>query len=460
MITLSKKRILISAIMSVMVLTAIADEYKDPATNVIYTYDPTGNTAEVKMGYWDMYDDGSNNPPSPGSPNAKEELVILDRFSVDGKEYVVDKISDYALCCLNIKSVVIPSSVKSIGWYAFYGCHELSNLVLSEGIKSIGMLAFSNCHSMTSFSLPEGLEEIGFEAFACNPAQESISIPSTVTKIEPLVFFCCDALTEVTSMIENPFKVENLCGYSPQVQTTLRVPYGTKSKYEETSGWNQFYRIEELNSVTNYLSFVEEGKVWHYEVSNPNAGSEHYSEWLTDYMLEGDTIIGNYNCKKLYVTSDCPFNKRERLYSGALFEKDSLVYHIYPNGTEPYLLYDFTPQKGDDVSIGGISLTIRDRQNIPYNGKPWLVLTWSPKDFDIYKSLLIEGIGCPDSEILNYYDSWTPGAYRYKLLSCEVNGKEIFSTNTFPLINGPVTFTAGQMATIVLPTAPDASKGM
>ena len=258
------KRILLLLLLQVSAIVCFADEYKDPATNVIYTYDPAGNTAEVKMGYWDMFDDGSNDPPSPGSPDAKEEIVILNRFSVDGKEYVVDKISDYALCCLKIKSVVIPSSVKSIGWYAFYGCHELSNLVLSEGIKSIGMLAFSNCHSMTSFSLPEGLEEIGFEAFACNPAQESISIPSTVTKIEPLVFFCCDALTEVTSMIENPFKVENLCGYSPQVQTTLRVPYGTKSKYEETPGWNQFYRIEEIQptGIISPAGKTEDGGIY------------------------------------------------------------------------------------------------------------------------------------------------------------------------------------------------------
>jgi len=258
------KRILLLLLLPVSAIVCFADEYKDPATNVIYTYDPAGNSAEVKAGYWVMYDDGSNNPPSPGSPNAKEEIVILDRFSVDGKEYVVDKIGNYALCCLKIKSVVIPSSVKSIGMYAFYGCQKLSNLVLSEGIKSIGTSAFSNCHSMTSFSLPEGLEEIGFEVFAYCLALESISIPSTVTSIEPLAFFYCNALTEVTSMIENPFKVENLCGYSPQVQTTLRVPYGTKSKYEETPDWNQFYPIVELQptGITPPLKETEDEGIY------------------------------------------------------------------------------------------------------------------------------------------------------------------------------------------------------
>ena len=209
----------------------------------------------------------------------------------------------------------------------------------------------------------------------------------------------------------------------------------------------------------SYLPFVVEGKVWHYKESNPNVSSEYYSEWQTDYMLKGDTVIGNYSCKKLYVTSDCPFNKRERLYSGALFEKDSLVYHIYPNGTEPYLLYDFTTKEGEDVSIYGTTLTILRRQIIQYNGRMWLVLTWSPKEFEVDKSFLIEGLGCLDNRILDYFNSWNPGAYRCQLLTCEVGGEEVFSSKTFPLVNEPVTFTAGQMATIVLPTEPDVGRG-
>lgn len=180
-----------------------------------------------------------------------------------------------------------------------------------------------------------------------------------------------------------------------------------------------------------YVSFIEENKSWHYEVSNPNADSEYFSEWLTTYFLDGDTIIGDHRCKRIYVTSSCPFNKREKLYCGALFERDSLVFHVYPNSTEPYLLYDFTRKKGDEVSIYGTTLTILERKTIPYNGRQWLVLTWSPKDFGPCKSLLIEGFGSIDSDILHYYDSWNPGAYHYKLLSCEVNGDEIFNSDSF-----------------------------
>ena len=45
----------------------------------------------------------------------------------------------------NISKVIIPSSVTSIGNYAFSGCSSLSSLSLPEGVTSIGRYAFSGC---------------------------------------------------------------------------------------------------------------------------------------------------------------------------------------------------------------------------------------------------------------------------------------------------------------------------
>ena len=48
------KNILLLLLLHTSVIAGFADEYKDPATNVIYTYDPAGNRAEVKEGFeWD-----------------------------------------------------------------------------------------------------------------------------------------------------------------------------------------------------------------------------------------------------------------------------------------------------------------------------------------------------------------------------------------------------------------------
>ncbi len=44
------------------------------------------------------------------------------------------------------------------------------------------------------------------------------------------------------------------------------------------------------------LPFVQDGKVWVYDVSN------YIYDWEETFSLEGDTLIGTRNCLKLYYT--------------------------------------------------------------------------------------------------------------------------------------------------------------
>lgn len=90
-----KKRVLLFVLLA-SALTVAANEFTDPETKVVYTYDPKGTTATVKAGY-DMpsgLDDGFEETIEyyPGSPEASGDIVILDKFVVDGKEYTVTAI--------------------------------------------------------------------------------------------------------------------------------------------------------------------------------------------------------------------------------------------------------------------------------------------------------------------------------------------------------------------------------
>lgn len=64
------------------------------------------------------------------------------------------------------KHVTIPSTVKRIDDYAFYGCLELEQVDLPEGLIAIGDNAFSHCYNLTSAELPKSLKKIGKNAFA------------------------------------------------------------------------------------------------------------------------------------------------------------------------------------------------------------------------------------------------------------------------------------------------------
>ena len=49
-------------------------------------------------------------------------------------------------CFMNsdAKEVVFPSTLKEIGWRAFYGCKNIKNITLPKGLESIGAECFMN----------------------------------------------------------------------------------------------------------------------------------------------------------------------------------------------------------------------------------------------------------------------------------------------------------------------------
>jgi hypothetical protein len=175
-------------------LTVSADEYTDPSTNVVYTYDPNGTTAEVKRGVRHDWDDGST-VYKAGSPNASGNVVILEKIIINGKEFSVTKIGDYAFCMLNdLIHVSIPSSIRSIGFGAFSGCSKLESIDIKEGLLEIRQESFRDCVSLRSVLLPSGLESIGFDAFGGCQELTSMIIPASVSDIHMTSFYGCNSL--------------------------------------------------------------------------------------------------------------------------------------------------------------------------------------------------------------------------------------------------------------------------
>ena len=123
--------------------------------------------------------------------------------------------------CSNLASVSLPSTLISIGKYAFSGCSSLTTITIPEGVTEIGNFAFSGCSNLTSISIPKGVTSIGYEAFReCSSLTEitipegvtsiggyafrgcisltSVSLPSTLTSIDDWAFRDCSSLTEIT----------------------------------------------------------------------------------------------------------------------------------------------------------------------------------------------------------------------------------------------------------------------
>ena len=149
-----------------------------------------------------------------------------------GENSQLTSIGDQAFyICSNLESIEIPSSVRSIGKFAFYECDSLievhiedieswckiefenkeanplyrahnlylNNILLTDleipsSVKSIGNYAFYECSSLESVRFAENsqLTSIGDQAFSNSNISTSIEIPSSVTSIGMLAFGSLD----------------------------------------------------------------------------------------------------------------------------------------------------------------------------------------------------------------------------------------------------------------------------
>ncbi len=138
----------------------------------------------------------------PGTYNGKPCTVAEGVFK--GKELTkitlsegITIIGENAFFDAPVKSVILPSSLLSIGNYAFSSCNSLESITIPENVVSIGKNAFSGCNALKSLVIPNSTTSIGEDAFAECSALESVTIPEKLTKIENGVFRKCSSLKSI-----------------------------------------------------------------------------------------------------------------------------------------------------------------------------------------------------------------------------------------------------------------------
>ena len=148
--------------------------------------------------------------------------------------------------CSSLTSVTIGNSVTSIGEYAFLCCTDLTSVTIGNSVTSIGRGSFEECRILTSVTIPNSVTSIGSGAFFNCHGLTSVTIPNSVTSIGSGAFYDCRSLTSVISKMENPCNIDSYC-FPDDVfyNVTLYVPKGTTDKYKATNCWNKFLFIEE-----------------------------------------------------------------------------------------------------------------------------------------------------------------------------------------------------------------------
>ena len=195
--------------------------------------------------------------------------------------------------------LVLPSTLKSIGSFAFYGCGFTGDLIIPDGVERIEDYTFCNCAGFDGvLHLPENCTYIGIEAFnGCSGLTGALNIPDTVEEIGRVAFNKCSGFTGDLIIPDSVTKIGDFCfAQCEGLNGILQLSNNLK----EIAG-NAFAHCQNL---TGDLVIPDGVTVIGY-----NAFSGCYS--LDGCIVLPDTVteIGEYafaNCEKLTGTLHIP----------------------------------------------------------------------------------------------------------------------------------------------------------
>lgn len=192
--------------------------------------------------------------------------------------------------CLNLTHFTIPSSVISIGSYAFQNCSKLEfSVKFPSSMSSIGNSTFSNCRKLLSVDIPDSIISIGEDAFDYCFGLTEITIPNSVTSIGEGAFSYCENLTSIV-LPNNITTIEEHTFNSCRSLTSITIPSSVTSigdgalsyTYSLTTIICEATTAPAIDSETFYK--VKYGGILYYPT-----GAD-YSSWLS----YSDYYLGNY----------------------------------------------------------------------------------------------------------------------------------------------------------------------
>ena len=99
--------------------------------------------------------------------------------------------------CYNLSQLDLPDTITSIGEFAIANT-KLTTLEIPSGLKIINKYTFFGLRYLEILNIPEGIEELKSDAFGNANRLEYATIPSTITYIDSNAFSDCPNLVNIT----------------------------------------------------------------------------------------------------------------------------------------------------------------------------------------------------------------------------------------------------------------------
>ena len=126
--------------------------------------------------------EGVESSPDEDAPSAFFEVTTLESvYFEDGSKCA--EIGDYTFESSGLKTIDLPTSVSTIGMYAFRYCASLESIVIPETATNIGKGAFWQCNALAEVDFRSKTTELAENVFYGCESLTQITIPASVSVI-------------------------------------------------------------------------------------------------------------------------------------------------------------------------------------------------------------------------------------------------------------------------------------
>ncbi len=130
--------------------------------------------------------------------------------------------------CSSLTSIIVPDSVSEIGEGAFEGCKKLETIMFPSDLTSLPKNVLKDCLSLNTINLGNDIVSIGEAAFSNCKSLATINLPDTLTAIEKETFKNCTSLTEL-SLPNNLTSIKRAAFQNCSMLEQMEIPTKVKT---------------------------------------------------------------------------------------------------------------------------------------------------------------------------------------------------------------------------------------
>lgn len=230
----------------------------------------------------------------------------------------------------SLESVILPSTLESIGYKAFMNCKSLSQIEIPNNVTKIGAVCFAGCTDITYVKLSESITEIAGSVFYNCSSLNNIEISDNVTIIRSQAFSNCISLKDV-KFSEHLATIGQYAFMDCESIENISFPDSLEEIQE-----NAFLRCSGLKQIFIPKNVSELGDGWYY--TNPFIGccnitkievdenNSHFdSRNNCNAIMQGSNLIAG--CQNTIIPDDTSLIRRHA-FCGQNFETINIPHSV------------------------------------------------------------------------------------------------------------------------------------